>query len=296
MLVRVVWIDQTAAQPRLEGARIDMPVEGLVSEDRALEIWGWALGRRIQPQHVAFMTDRGVPFQVRVDQPRPDIAARYPSVKAASTSGFRGVADLNGRGVRGRLLVAAMWPDGVQTPLGAVHVERFWPRDPDPEIAALVSIVVVGSEEELIERSLESALAQSYAPCELVVVGPANRASERAAARFDSRFVPLEGSGVADACATAVRRTNGDLLVFLQAGRLLRHDGLFRAVAQLTIAPWAAAVLDLGLDPDPDRRPALYRRSAIRIVSLGQGEEGDPELRLLDALRTHYLVEGLDTP
>ncbi len=264
MLARVVRVDQASAEPRLAGARIDMPVEGLVSEDRALEVWGWALGRRIQLRHVAFMTDGGVPIRVRVDQSRADVAARYPGVTAANTSGFRGLGDLDGGGARGRLVVVALWPDGVETPLGAIHVERFWPCDPDPAIAALVSIVVVGAEQQLIERSLESAQAQSYAPCELIVVGPASRTTERAAARFDSRFVSLEGFGVPGAYATAIRRTNGDLLVFLQAGRLLRQDGLLRAVAQLTIAPWAAAVLDLGPDPDPDRTPALYRRSAIR--------------------------------
>ncbi len=153
-------------EPRLQGCRIDMPVEGLVTEDRGLQVLGWALGHYGQPRYVAFLSDERAPVRVMVDQQRPDIGARFPEVAAAATSGFRGSADLD-RAVRTRLVVSAVWSDRVHTPLGAIYVERFWPDDPDPTIARLVSVVVFGSDELLIQSSLESARSQSHAPYEL---------------------------------------------------------------------------------------------------------------------------------
>jgi hypothetical protein len=296
VLAKVVWVDQMPAEARLEGARIDMPAEGMVSEARGLEIWGWVLGRRIQPRYVAFLTDHRVPVRAMLDRPRADIASRFPSVAATFTSGFRGAADVDGPGTRARLVVAAVWPDTAQTPLGAIHIERFWPRDPDPTIASLVSIAVLGADERLVECSLERARMQSYARCELVVVAPATRALERAANRFDARLVPLEGHGVAGAYATAIRRTNGDLLVFLQPGRRLRPDALGQAVAKLTTTPTVAAVLDLAAEPSADRTPALYRRSAIRAAGPLVDSNGVPEMGLLARLQELSGVEGLTGP
>ena len=249
------WIDQAPLEPRLQGCRIDMPVEGLVTEDRGLEVWGWALGHYGQPRYVAFLSDERAPVRVMVDQQRPDIGARFPEVAAAATSGFRGSADLD-RAVRTRLVVSAVWSDRVHTPLGAIYVERFWPDDPDPTIARLVSVVVFGSDELLIQSSLESARSQSHAPYELVVVAPAGIAADQAAARFGARAVLLRTFELSTAYATAMRRSNGDLLVFLEAGRLLKQDALAGAVAQLTMSPASRRSTRSRGMPDADGTPA----------------------------------------
>ena len=292
MLARVEWIDQAPREPRLQGCRIDMPVEGLVTEDRGLEIWGWALGHDVQPRYVAFLTDKQDPVRARVDQQRPDLGARFPEVAAAATSGFRGSADLD-HSIRTRLVVSAVWPDRVHTPLGAIYVERFWPDDPDPAIARLVSVVVLGSDELLIQSSIESVRSQSHMPYELVVVAPADCMADPAAARFGARTVPLRTFEPSAAYATAVRRSNGDFLVFLEAGRLLKQNALAVAVAQLTMSPAAAAVLDLGAAPGVDGTPALYRRSAIRAAGPLLDTGRDPERQLLARLRALSRIERL---
>jgi hypothetical protein len=282
VLARVLRVEQRPNDVVLRGARIDMPVEGLVAEDRGVDVWGWVVGRNLQPIHVVFLAENRAPVRVKTNQARPEIGARFPDSAAAATSGFRGTADVDRDGVRATLVVAAVWPDGARTAFGAIHVERFWRVDTDPAVGALVSVVVLAPEadEEPISRSLASAHAQSYVPREVVVVAPT-----KPALRESARFVPLEGFTMGDAYATGMRKTDGDLLVFLEAGSRLRDDVLVHGVAKLRAAPAVAAVLDLGDDGAVIRTPALYRRSALRACGPIERRVERPEPWLLARLQ-----------
>ncbi len=88
--------------------------------------------------------------------------------------------------------------------------------------------------------AVESALTQSYAPVEIVVVddGSADE-TPQVLARFGERINAhrLPGRGVSEARNTGLRASSGDLIVFLDADDLLLPDGIATQVAYLERHP-----------------------------------------------------------
>jgi hypothetical protein len=267
-----------------------MPIKGLVTEDCAIDFWGWVLGRRVQPRFVVLLTENHVPIRIPIDQVRHDVTAAGGSGSTAGSAiGFRGLANIENEDIRTRVVVAALWSDGTHSPFGAVYFERFWPRDPDPRIAAFVSIAVIGRDKRQIGHSLEAACSE-YEPCELVVVGSAASTARHAGSKGDIRYVAQEGPDLADDYATAIRTTLGDLLTFVPAGCRLCENALGRASAQLNASPEIAAVIGLG--EDHNATPGLYRRAAVRRFR-GALSRSNPESGLLAELEARGLVECL---
>ncbi len=129
-------------------------------------------------------------------------------------------------------------------------------RDP------LVSIVVDNHNyARFLGEAIDSALAQTYAPLEVVVVDDGSTDDSREViARYGSRVVAVlqENAGQASALATGLRHSHGERVLFLDADDALEPEAIERCVAAWT--PGLAKVQFRYLYVDEAGRPigALY--------------------------------------
>jgi glycosyltransferase involved in cell wall biosynthesis len=193
----------------------------------ALDIAGWVVGNGSRAVAVEVLEGGRLVQRIKVDFPRPDVAAVFPNVPEAHRSGFRTSVSLFGKTTEVELELVAVLKDGRRLTLASVRGRRRWRRDPNEAVESLASVVITCyNQAHFLAESIESALAQSYSPYEVVVVddGSTDNTSEVARRYPDVRYIYQRNRGLAGARNEGLRLTNGNLLVFLDADdRLLPH-------------------------------------------------------------------------
>jgi glycosyltransferase involved in cell wall biosynthesis len=187
-----------------------------------------------------------------------------------------------------------------------------------------VSVVIpVFNGERFLGEAIESTLAQSRPPAEVVVVDDGSTDGSAAVAeRFpEVTLVRTEHRGVAAARNTGVERSTGDLIAFLDADDLMKPDRLERQTAVLAQQPGLDFVLgraqvfaEDGVElpevitarPAPmagDDEPPYYamtvliRREAFDRVGpfdtgLRLGQDGDWIMRAIDAGLSYEVIDA----
>jgi glycosyltransferase involved in cell wall biosynthesis len=173
--------------------------------------------------------------------------------------------------------------------------------------------------EQFIAEAIESVLAQSLRPSELVVVDDGSTDGSAAVAeRFsDVTLIRNEHHGVSVARNTGVEHSGGDLIAFLDADDLMKPDRLERQVAALGrgvdfVIGRADVIAEDGVelpelitaklapmagDQDPYyAMTVLIRREAFDRVGafdpdMRLGQDGDWLMRAFDAGLSHEFIE-----
>jgi hypothetical protein len=260
--VLAVEVEETAPDPLL-GASVDTPTAGRRLAAHALEIGGWALGAGGAVEGIKVALDERVLAEAVVGQPRDDIGAAYPDVDGADRAGFEVAVDASRLPAEAELEVWAT-VDSATATIGRLRLRRCWRGELHRDRPPLVSLVVVrDSADQDLEATLRSLEAQRYPMTELVVVDSPTSAEQ----------------GPAQLRNEALRRSNGDLVLFLPAGAMLSGDALTGAVERLIEKPGACGVIDG--DADGPVGAAVYRRSAfeeLRGFRAAAGERCEREL------------------
>ncbi|HKO38100.1 MAG TPA: hypothetical protein VJU14_07005 [Solirubrobacterales bacterium] len=259
-LVEVVSVEVVGfgEEGALRGANVDSPAPKRKMAAAAIEVGGWALGpggpaEAIEIAHEHTVLGRAVP------QPREDLGQAFPEVEEAAMAGFELALDGSGLPAEAELELRARVA-GTATPFGRLRLRRCWRGALGPE-PPLISIVVVdGSEdEEGLERTLASLRPQRHPFTEVLVL----------------RESPLNGPSLHN---EGIRRSNGELILFCEAGSALASDALALALEMLVRQPEASAVVD---GDEEEIAAAVYRRSAFEELGgfrEDQSGAGDVEL------------------
>jgi glycosyltransferase involved in cell wall biosynthesis len=114
----------------------------------------------------------------------------------------------------------------------------FFPETRDP----LVSVIVpCYNGAAFLEEALRSALAQSYAEVEVVVVDDGSTDSSREIARrLPVRYIHQENRGLSEARNTGIRESKGSYLVFLDADDRLKPNAIETGLQALALHPGCA--------------------------------------------------------
>jgi hypothetical protein len=287
-LVEIAEVSLTAPLPSgLEAGFVDQPRVGAVLEANAVDLVGWVLGAECEAVAVELGCDGETVGRARLRGARPDLATAFPEHPEAPSAGFRTTVDLGGSAAEFELDVAAVLEHRQRVPLATIRGSRRWRRDRAPSFAALVSVVVVArSPAPHLGEAIESVLAQTYPQVELVVVedGSSEDAAAIASRYAGVRHIREPTAGVAAARNAGIRNSNGDFLVFLEAGERLLPEALATGVGALAGRPeCAAAIGDCG-GPECSAR-AIYRRSLFEQV-----RGFDPSLGVAAGLGLERLV------
>jgi hypothetical protein len=248
-LVEVIAVEaeEIAEGGPLRGASVDAPSVGRKMAAAAIEIGGWALGPEGPPDSIELAHGDEV-LARGVQQERDDLEAAFPEIAGASMAGFAIDVDGSRLPAESELVVAARV--GEETiPLARVRLRRYW-RGALATATPVVSFLVVceRDDEAGLERSLESIARQRHPFTDVIVLRDPSLGKDE-----------LRADGI--------RRSDGDLLLFLEAGSVLAPDALSLGLEMLTRAPQAGALLDGDYG---EVAAALYRRSAL------EGDDCDP--------------------
>lgn len=104
---------------------------------------------------------------------------------------------------------------------------------------SLVSVIIpCYRQAQFLAEAIESALAQTYADVEVIVVNDGSPDDTAAvAARYDVRYVERENGGLADARNAGLAMSRGEFVVFLDADDRLTPDAVRIQVAVLSADP-----------------------------------------------------------
>lgn len=243
-LVEVLAVAIEEVPPELlHGASVDTPTAGRRLSAHAVEIGGWALGREEGVTAVEVLHGEEVLARTAVGQPRADIGAAYPDAEGAGVAGFEVEVEASGLLPRAEIGVRVL-AGSATVPLARLRLRRYW-RGQWEEKPPLVSVVVTrdpaGKEE--MDATVASLAGERYPLTELAVLDPKG-AESPATARNE-----------------AIRRSEGELILFLPAGTTLAAGALANGVGRLTAAAEACALIDA--EPGGEVGATLYRRSAF---------------------------------
>jgi glycosyltransferase involved in cell wall biosynthesis len=147
-------------------------------------------------------------------------------------------------------------------------------RVPEP---ALVSVVIpCYNQAHFLHEAIESALAQTYSHCEILVVddGSTENIAEVAAGYPKIRYIRQENSGVSAARNTGLKQSRGEYLVFLDADDRLLPEALEIGVNYLREHPDCAfaagccrlIVADGSLLDDEPEQPHVSREHFLELL------------------------------
>jgi len=275
--------------PELRRGYVDEPHAGAVLDAHAVDVLGWALGARARAVAVEFAIGDEPFWRAPLRAERTDLVEVFADAPEARRSGFATTLNLIGAPAEFELRVSTVLKGRRRAPLATIRGRRRWRRDRSPAFAELVSVVIAcRGQAPRLDETIESALAQIYPHVEVVVVedGPTEDASQIAArypgvrcmgTRRDGEPAPAPGrgpsAGVAQARNAGIRATNGDFLVFLDAGDRLLERAVETGVRTLDEHPACAAAVGAcrsgtrgGGRPGGPVQPAVARDQYARLM------------------------------
>jgi glycosyltransferase involved in cell wall biosynthesis len=243
-VIEAVRIDLASLDERLNGASIDVPRSGFVSDEPGVRIAGWVLGRHLPAVAVELLKDGGVFRRLPLGTDRPDVAAAFPSSTDALRAGFHANVFLLGLGDHS-IAVRAVLADHTRIALATLHFRRQWVEDTRLVTAPLVSIIIPCFRQALfLGDAIESVCRQTYPHVEIVVVddgSPDNTAA--VAQQFPGiQLVRQPNMGLNEARNTGIRHSHGDFLVFLDADDTLLPGAVEAGLKAFHAHPDAAFV------------------------------------------------------
>jgi len=248
----------------LLGASVDTPTAGRRLSAHAVEIGGWALGREEEVTAVEVVHDGEVLARAPVGQLREDIGAAFPDVERAGTAGFELEAEAAGLPVAAELVVRAKAGEAT-VPVARLRLRRYWRgRWERPPLVRIVVNPDADEAEGGLEATMGSLAAERYPLTELPVASAGS--ASPAAARNE-----------------AIRRSEGELILFLPAGAVLAAGALANSVGRLTATEAACALIDA--EPGGEIAAALYRRSAFEELEGFDPEAPDCDRELAERAR-----------
>jgi len=248
----------------LLGASVDTPAAGRRLSAHAVAIGGWALGREEAATAIEVVHEGRVLARANVDRPRADIGAAFADVEGAADSGFELEVETGGLPAESELTVRVD-VGSATVPVARLRLRRYW-RGQWEEEPPLVTIVITGNAaEEDREATLASLGAERYPLTELVVADPASGESP-AAARNE-----------------AIRRSEGELILFLPSGAVLAAGALANGTGRLAAAAEACALVDG--EAGGEVAAALYRRAAFEELEGFAEGVADPDRELAERAR-----------
>jgi glycosyltransferase involved in cell wall biosynthesis len=239
-------VDAALATPldaRLGGAYLEYPTPGCLAEGAALEVRGWVIGARSPAVAVELCHAERVIRRVPIDVRRPDVAAAYPAEPHALVSGF--TTTLHMRPTEGHEVgLRAVLADHARVTVATIRLRTRW-RGEDPAGSPLVSVIIPSYRQaHYLHEAIESALAQTYAHVEVIVVddGSPDNTSEVAGRYPGVRCIRQENRGVSEARNLGIRRSTGSFLIFLDADDRLLPDAVRLALDCFAARPEVAFV------------------------------------------------------
>jgi hypothetical protein len=288
----------------LLGSSVDAPRAGERVDPAAVDLAGWALGERTAAVLEVWRGEACI-RKLRVGALRTDVAALYPDVVHATRCGFRSRLRLD-PGSDAPIELRLLFDDGTAVPFAVVRVRPAWRLDFSLD-APLVSIIVsCGGRTRDCADSIRSAADQDYERVEVVVISDQEVDTGRDARNHSSRVrrigAPLAGPD--HARGEGVRRSNGDLLVFLDPGDQLTPGAISEQVAQMRVNARSGLVIgaeasstvsasprrwaeprgpaDLIFDSSPRLAAILFRRELLTGCELANLEGCDAGRWLLE--------------
>jgi hypothetical protein len=259
--VLTIAVEEVSADGPLLGANVDAPLPGRRVAAAAVEIGGWALGRTAMPDEIEVALDGMVVARSPVRGSRPDIAAAFPAAAAAAKAGFEVALDASRAQPEAVAEVRARFGSAA-VPVATLRLRRCWRGEPSPGESPLVSVVVPSEGAHGLEQTVRSIGEQRYGPTELLIV--------HSAGLPDTEVAPWRAKGVRCVAASGrgaalhnegIRRSNGQLILFVGPGSTLAVGALSHGVEALERRPEAAGLLDA--IPDGEVSAAIYRRAAF---------------------------------
>jgi hypothetical protein len=270
--VLAVGVEEIASDGPLLGASIDGPRAGRAVAAHAVEIGGWALGGRVKVGEVEGVLGGAVVSRAPVFHSRPDIAAAFPKAAGAASAGFELLVDASKGPAETDLEVRAR-VGSTALPIGGLRLRRYWRGGPALGESPLVSAIVVWEDEgQDLERTLRSIVEQRPGSViESLVVHPVELGDVTEAWRERGvRSLASPEPGAAELRNAGIQRSNGHLLVFLEAGTVFGDGALARCLESLERRPEAAGLVDAAVEGRV--AAAIYRRAAFE--ELGGFDEG----------------------
>jgi hypothetical protein len=284
LLVEVLAVDVGEVTPDgpLLGANLDTPTAGRQIAARALEIGGWALGHEGAPEEIEVSLGTAILSRAPLRQARPDIAAAFPGIPDAKSAGFEIGVDASGGPAESAVEVRARFSENA-VPIGSLRLRRLWRGDLRAEPQPLVSVIISShtGEDRGLGRTLRSVGEQRYGPTEVLVAHFSSSPPGSLAdwVELGVRAIATVGGGPATLRNEGIRRSDGQLLFFVDAGLTVAESAFSRGVEMLAQRPEACAVLDAV--EGREVAAMLYRRSAfeeLRGFEDGVGRPCDLEL------------------
>jgi hypothetical protein len=278
---------------------LDSPLPRQLFGGTDVEIAGWAVSNR-GVATIEVWSDAHLLQRVRADEPRADVAARYPGRPHAARCGFRTAVSVTGwREVAISIRARAKAPSASPLEIAELRVRRVWREDAEPRDDPFVSLVVAGQESSpQLLATVASIPEQTYPHFEVLVMSGAADAVEPISGSPGTRTINLPGEGLLALWSTSVRRTVGDYLMFLEGGEQLKPDALEIALGAFRAHPECPLVL---ITTPAGSQAALFRRSVFDLVAFNGQENRDALYRLIterfpvavtSALGVSHLVSG----
>jgi glycosyltransferase involved in cell wall biosynthesis len=296
----IAEIGAVAVRPESEelDAHLDLPVAGRIVDAHAVEVAGWAIGKEDVVVAVELVRE-GRPFRrIATGGRRLDLERPFPRRPDVHFAGFDTTVSFVGMSGDTTVEVRAVLRDGSRVSLASIPMRAGYHETMPASAAPLVSVVVPGDGPvHDLEAAIECLLAQTYTKLEPIVIdGPGAKSRLVVAAYPGVRRVPREGSGLAAAWGSGIRKSRGDLVVLLDTGDRLLPRALELGVAQLSRRPDAAFTfgrqraagpgeLPAQADEQPRTATAMFRRSALERAGVlaegGRVEDGRSLAQLL---------------
>jgi glycosyltransferase involved in cell wall biosynthesis len=237
---------------------MERPDFGSCVEAAAVEMRGWVVGRASRVTGVEVLVDGQVAQHLPLLRERPDIQKAFPGVEHSLWSGFHTAINLEGRTQVTEVVLRAVLADGQLVPFSAWRARRRWQSTAPARLSGVVSVIIpCYNQAHFLPDAIESALAQTHVPVEVIVVddGSTDDTSKVAESYANVRLVRQRNQGLAAARNAGLRASRGDHIIFLDADDQLLPDAASSGIQALEQHPECAMAVGQGHHMDTTGRP-----------------------------------------